>query len=130
MARWTSTLLRVTVAVLLLLHGIARIRAGMVDDLGVFLGGAGLPAGLVLAWAITLFEIVGGVALAAGYFVQPVCAGFIVMLGAGILLVHAKAGWFVVGTGRNGMEFSVLLIVCLLAIAFGGTGRGSAPRRR
>jgi putative oxidoreductase len=27
-------------------------------------------------------------------------------------------GWFVVGLGRNGMEYSVLLIVCLLAVAY------------
>ena len=33
-------------------------------------------------------------------------------------MVHAKAGWFVVGAGRNGMEYSVLLIVCLLALAW------------
>jgi len=27
-------------------------------------------------------------------------------------------GWFAVRLGRNGMEYSVLLIVCLLALAF------------
>lgn len=35
----------------------------------------------------------------------------------GIVLVHAPHGWFVVGAGRNGMEYSVLLIVCLLLLA-------------
>jgi putative oxidoreductase len=42
---------------------------------------------------------------------------FGVQLAMGIYLVHAPAGWFVVGAGRNGMEFSVLLILCLLVIA-------------
>ncbi|NOT35288.1 MAG: hypothetical protein HOP12_14180 [Candidatus Eisenbacteria bacterium] len=32
------------------------------------------------------------------------------------LTVHAKAGWFVVGAGRNGAEYSVLLIVALLCV--------------
>ena len=35
-----------------------------------------------------------------------------------MILVHLPAGWFVVGGGRNGMEYSVLLIVALLGIAW------------
>ena len=42
---------------------------------------------------------------------------FIVQLSMGIYLIHWAAGWFVVGAGRNGMEFSALLILCLLVIA-------------
>jgi uncharacterized membrane protein YphA (DoxX/SURF4 family) len=37
-------------------------------------------------------------------------------LAAGIALVHWPAGWFVVGAGRNGMEYSILLILCLAAL--------------
>jgi putative oxidoreductase len=32
----------------------------------------------------------------------------------GIAIVHFKEGWFVVGAGRNGVEFNFLLIVVLL----------------
>jgi putative oxidoreductase len=32
-------------------------------------------------------------------------------------MVHASNGWFVVGAGRNGVEYSVLLLCCLTAIA-------------
>ena len=39
---------------------------------------------------------------------------------AGVVLVHAREGWFVVGAGRNGVEYSVLLIACLPAIAHAG----------
>ena len=31
----------------------------------------------------------------------------------GIVLVHGPEGWFVVGMGRNGVEFSVLLLAAL-----------------
>ncbi len=34
----------------------------------------------------------------------------------GIVMVHAQDGWFVVGKGRNGAEYSVLLIVALLCV--------------
>ena len=33
-------------------------------------------------------------------------------------MVHMPAGWFVVGLGRNGMEYSVLLIACLAMLAY------------
>ena len=33
-------------------------------------------------------------------------------------LAGRHLGWFVVGAGRNGMEYSVLLIACLLANAW------------
>jgi putative oxidoreductase len=110
--------LRVAVAILLVIHGIARAALGIVDDFGGFLGGVGLPLGNVLAWAITLGEIVGGLLLAAGRWVRPVALLFAAELGGGIVLVHGREGWFVVGAGRNGVEYSVLLIVVLLAVAF------------
>ena len=31
-------------------------------------------------------------------------------------MVHGPEGWFVVGGGRNGVEFSVLLICCLVSL--------------
>ena len=75
--------------------------------------------------AITLGEIVGTVALAAGLFVRPLALYFAAELAMGILLVHRHDGWFVVGGGRNGMEYSVLLIAVLL---FAGMGDPRAAR--
>ncbi|AEI50761.1 hypothetical protein [Runella slithyformis] len=42
----------------------------------------------------------------------------IFILVMGIVLIHFKEGWFVVGGGRNGVEFHFLLIVVLLTLAF------------
>lgn len=115
--------LRVVVAALMIVHGVARIYFGTVDDFGGFLAAKHFPAGFYLAWAITIFEIVGGFALALGYFVIPLSLIFAVELLCGILLVHLKEGWFVVGAGRNGVEYSVLLIAVFLTLAisqFGG----------
>lgn len=110
------TLLRICTAALLIVHGVARAWLGIVDDFGVALGSWGFPAGTALAWTITVVEIAGGVLLAAGSFVRPLAAWFAFQLVMGIYLVHGRAGWFVVGAGRNGMEFSVLLILCLAVI--------------
>lgn len=110
--------LRVAVAALLFVHGAARWYVGGVAPFGQFLESQGLPFGLGLAWAITVFELVGTVALALGRLVPPISLGLASIYGAGIALVHWQAGWFVVGLGRNGMEYSALLIVCLAVLAW------------
>jgi uncharacterized membrane protein YphA (DoxX/SURF4 family) len=71
---------------------------------------------------------VGAPLLAYGVLVVPLCAYFVAQLTAGIAMVHAEQGWFVVGLGRNGVEYSVLLVVCLVAIAT--TGAWGPPDHR
>ena len=115
-------IIRIFLAATMIIHGVARISAGGVAPFGGFLEAQGLPLGLYIAWAITIFEIVGGLVLATGYFVPVLASVFAVELVIGIILVHAKDGWFVVGLGRNGMEYSVLLIVALVAIAYAHSG--------
>jgi putative oxidoreductase len=126
MARERTALiaLRVAVAVILVIHGSYRaLHAGYVAGFGEFLASTGLPLGGAVAAAITAGEILGGVTLAAGRLVVPLALLFAAELAVGIVLVHASEGWFVVGGGRNGMEYSVLLIVTLLAVAWGHAGR-------
>jgi putative oxidoreductase len=97
-----------------------------VAPFGGFLEATGLPAGEALAWAVTLFELVGSPALALGYAVRPLALLFAAELLMGIVLVHAREGWFVVGLGRNGAEYSVALIGLLLAQAWAAGGRATA----
>lgn len=49
-------------------------------------------------------------------FVKPASIVTILILLIGIVLVHFKEGWFVVGGGRNGMEYNFLLICVLFSI--------------
>ena len=124
------TLLRAGTALVMIIHGVARAWLGIVDDFGVAFGAWGFPAGLALAWTITIVEIAGGALLAAGFFVLPLCAWFAFQLLMGIYLIHGRIGWFVVGAGRNGMEFSALLLLCLLVIAMSRSAALTlAPRR-
>ena len=111
-------MLRVAVAAMMIIHGVARWSAGAVAPFGSAFESWGFPFGVACAWAITVVEILDGAALAVGRGVVPLCAWFSAQLVAGIVLVHAKSGWFVVGLGRNGVEFSVLLIVCFVCVAW------------
>lgn len=121
--------LRVLLAATMIIHGVARIYAGGVAPFGEFLKTQSFPYGLYLAWAITIFEIAGGIALAFGYYVPVLAAIFAIHLTLGIVLVHAENGWFVVGLGRNGVEYSVLLVVSFLLTAFSHYGAEKKRRR-
>jgi putative oxidoreductase len=109
--------LRATLGLLLTIHGVFRVYDRGVAGFGSFLESQHLPFGAAVAWLITIVEIIGGPTLVLGVLVRPLCAWFAVELAVGILLVHSHAGWFVVGGGRNGMEYSVLLIVSLVVTA-------------
>lgn len=108
--------LRLLLAGMIAAHGWARWYAGAVVPFGAWLDSLGFPFGLAIAASITAFEIGGTVLFAAGRFVFPLSLVYSAIYMVGIILVHMPAGWFVVGLGRNGAEYSVLLIACLLLV--------------
>lgn len=109
---------RILLSGIIAAHGWARLLAGAVEPFGAWLDAQGFPFGLALAWGITAVEIIGTPLLAAGRLVLYLCPLYAAIYIMGIFLVHAPEGWFVVGLGRNGMEYSVLLVVCLLGLAY------------
>lgn len=109
-------ILRIHLAGLVAAHGYYRLLTGGTAGFGEYLESQHLPFGLAIAWAITLAEVMGSLLLAAGRFVFPVCVLLSSIYLTGIFMVHAANGWFVVGAGRNGAEYSVLLIVALLCV--------------
>ena len=124
-SRYGWIALRLTVAGLIAAHGWARLLAGGVDPFGAWLTSQSIPVGPAVAWSITVLEIVGTPLLAAGRFAFSLSLMYAAIYAVGIVMVHAKAGWFVVGLGRNGAEYSVLLIVALLCV-----GAQHAPRKK
>ncbi len=123
---FSLSLLRVGLAVLLFIHGAFRASHWdpYVTGFGEWLDSLGFPEGLYWAIAVTLYELIAPFFLLARRFVTLACLGHIVIVALGIVLVHWPAGWFVVGAGRNGMEYSVLLLIGLIAVAW-----AHAPKR-
>jgi putative oxidoreductase len=115
-ANLALSIIRIAAAGNMIIHGISRLSEGTVSNFDGWLTSLGfLP---YTAWALTIFEIVGGAALIWGKkWVPWICIIFCVQLIMGIVLVHGREGWFVVGAGRNGMEYSVLLIICFASTA-------------
>jgi len=116
-------LLRLCTGLLLAAHGCIRLYAGTVNGFGEFLNSKGFMIGPAIAWFLTIFEIAGGLLMAAGILKKWIAAVFMIELIMGIILVHATNGWFVVGYQSGGVEYSVLLIASLLLIAATGNKR-------
>lgn len=121
--------LRVLISAQLVIHGTFRLITGGAVPFGGFLAEQGLPFGVPIAWFITVTEIAGGLSLMAGKFIRPLVGWFVIQLVLGIAMVHAREGWFVVGGGRNGMEYSVVLIGGLIIVGLTSEGwTGPAER--
>lgn len=116
----SSFLLRLAAAVILGMHSIPTILDGSVNDFGnLYLDKVGFaPFGLYVAWAVKLTHLVSVPLLLLERYLKPVALANILILVAGIIMIHYPEGWFVVGRGRNGVEFNFLLIFVLLTIMF------------
>lgn len=116
----STLILRVAVAIILLTHSVFGIFDNGINDFGnLYLNQIGFaPFGVFLAWSIKLSHIVAAVLLLINKYINFAAIVTILVLIMGIILVHFQEGWFVVGGGRNGMEYNFLLICVLLAIMF------------
>ena len=110
--------LRSVLAIIFLAHALVRLFNGSLVQFGGFLSAKHIPFGYAVVWGITIFEIIGGIMLLLGLKKRLVSAGFILLLIAGIILIHASLGWFVGEHGTGGVEYSIVLIAALSVIYF------------
>lgn len=110
-------LLRISVALVFMAHALVRVINGTIPEFSLFLDSKGFMFSKAIVWLITVFEIAGSVLLALGYFIKWLAAGFIFILLAGIVLIHASLGWFVGEHGTGGSEYSFILVMTLVMVA-------------
>lgn len=110
--------LRLTLCALLFTHGAYRFYDGTIPKLGEILSANGLPAGITLANLVNLAETGGTLLLAARLMVLPISLILSFIYVVGIMLFHRHEGFFVVGPGSGGWEYSALIIACLLVIVW------------
>lgn len=115
-----TLILRIAIAVIFITHSVFGMFNNGINDFGnLFLNQIGFsPLGVPIAWAIKLTHLFGAILLLINKYIKPVCILNILILIMGIVLVHYQEGWFVVGGGRNGIEYNFLLICVLLSILF------------
>ena len=128
--RLGQMILRIVIGLIFVAHGGAKLFGeGGPGSLAGFLGSEGIPVPILAAWIITIFEFVGGMFLIVGLFVVPAAILLSVHMLMGIFLVHAQKGFWVVGPGQDGVEFSLLLIAGLISLLLGGPGYAAVDSR-
>jgi putative oxidoreductase len=114
-----ATLLRVALGGLFLAHaGLKLFVFGPAGTVQYF-GSLGFPA--TLAYLDMLAEVVGGVALVAGFYSRIAAVALIPILLGAIADVHGPAGFFFTNP-NGGWEFPALWIVGLISVALIGDG--------
>ena len=110
-------LFRIILPLFFVAHAVTRIGNGTIERFAGFLSTKGFFATTAMVWGITVYEIIGGIALAFGYYTKYLSLGFILMLIMGNIIIHYDNGWWVGEHGEGGMEYSCALILGLIVIA-------------
>jgi len=120
-----------------LYHGVPKLSWGHAGFV-VMLDSMGIPAPSLMAWAVGILEVVGGLALWAGAFTTIVCGLLIVELMVALVKVHLAHGFNFVNLvdpsgpqfGMPGYEPVLLYMAGLLALILGGPGKYSVHGMR
>lgn len=110
-----TTIMRVVLGVLFLMHGIGKFQMGLGNVEGWF-SSIGIPG--FMAYIIAIIEVAGGIMLIVGLFSRVVSALFIFVMVGAIATVKFSAG--LLGTGEMPgyeMELSFMLISAYLLVA-------------
>lgn len=118
-APYAALLLRVSLGVMFVAHGLLKVLVFTLPATAQFFGSVGFPAWT--AYPVTGAEIIGGVLLIAGVYSRWVALALVpVLLGA--TAVHWANGWLF--TAQNGgWEYPLFLTVAALVQAMLGDGK-------
>jgi putative oxidoreductase len=135
--QWALLPLRLVIGYGFMAHGWAKLSRGPAG-FARLLEQIGAPLPEATAWASTLTEIFGGLAILAGAFVAAVSVPLIVMMLVAMFTVHLRYGFSAINTigltpdgpqfGPPGYEVNLLYIAGLLALILGGAGPLSIDR--
>ena len=113
-------ILRFALAVIFIMHSVPGMFNNGINDFGnLYLNTIGFaPFGVLIAWLIKLSHLATAILLLLNKYIKPVSIITILILIIGIFMVHLPDGWYVVGGGRNGVEFNFLLIAAFLTLMY------------
>jgi len=116
-------------------HGYAKLSRGP-ENFASVLAALHVPAPYLSAWATTILELLGGIALMAGQFVVPLSLPLAVVMLTAMLTVHLPYGFSSIKLravtaagaefGPPGYELNLLYIAGLAALALHEAGKRRA----
>jgi len=134
---WAPLPLRLIIGFGFMAHGWAKLSRGP-SGFAKLLAQIGAPLPEAAAWASTFVELLGGLAIFVGAFVEVVSIPLIVMMLVAMFTVHLKYGFSSINTigltadgpkfGPPGYEVNLLYIAGLISLILGGAGALSIDR--
>ena len=135
--QWSPLPLRLVIGFGFMAHGWAKFSRGP-SGFAKLLTQIGAPLPEPTAWVSTFVELLGGLAIFVGAFVEVVSVPLIVMMLVAMFTVHLKYGFSSINTigltqngpqfGPPGYEINLLYIAGLLSPILGGAGALSIDR--
>ena len=135
--KWAPLPLRLMIGYGFMAHGWAKLSRGP-SGFAKLLTQIGAPLPETTAWVSTFVELLGGLAIFVGAFVEVVSVPLIVMMLVAMFTVHLKYGFSAINTigltqngprfGPPGYEVNLLYIAGLLSLILGGAGALSIDR--
>ena len=135
--RWAPLPIRLVIGCGFMVHGWAKLTRGPAGFAKLLLW-IGVPLPTTTAWVATALELLGGLALFLGAYVEVVSIPLIVMMLVAMLRVHLRYGFSSINTvglteagpqfGPPGYEVNLLYVSSLLALILGGAGALSIDR--
>jgi putative oxidoreductase len=119
------TLVRVTIGLILFVHGWGKLTGPGLEGVTGMFGRMGLGAAGVFALAAIFLETIGALCVAAGLFTRFFAAALAIEMLIALYVAHWAKGFSV---SAGGYEYVLLLGVVLFAIALRGGGPYSVDR--
>ena len=136
-AQWALLPLRLILGFGFAAHGYAKLARGP-EHFATILAGLGIPEPGAMAWATSLLELAGGLAVMLGAFVAPLSVPLALVMVTALFSVHLRYGFSSIRLqgisasgatfGPIGYELNLLYIAALVALAVSGAGPLSVDR--
>ena len=117
-APYAVFLLRLTLGVMFIAHGLLKVFVFTLPGTAQFFASVGFPGWA--AYPVAIAEVVGGLLLVAGIYSRIVATALIPVL-AGAAWVHLGNGW-VFSSANGGWEYPIVLIFVAAVVALLGDG--------
>lgn len=118
-APYAALILRLALGVMFLAHVGLKVFAFTIPGFVGYFGSLGLPA--ILAYAVIVMELLGGIALILGIYASWVALPLALEMLGTIVFVHGANGWLFTNKG-GGWEYPAFWVVGLVALYLLGDG--------
>jgi len=115
-------ILRSSLAILILFHGISKVLHGIDQIIGIIVK-TGLPS--AVAYLVYTGEVVAPLLVLVGIWTRPAALVIAINMTVAVLLVHTSQFFTLAKTGGWALELQGMYFICALAVALLGAGRFS-----